>query len=149
MLRKIARLRRVCGRDARGPSNSLERCERESRWPVVLSCLRYGKTSPFFGRKAAWLVLVAIAVVAFAVVAAPVWIIQPFPAANGARCCSLLYVTSLVSLDNPPFVGVCSVPCRAALAGLALVEESVSRNRVHSFARLDLVRAAEPFRMDV
>ena len=36
------------------------------------------KTSPFFGRKAAWLALVAITVVAFAVVAMPVWIIQPF-----------------------------------------------------------------------
>ena len=36
------------------------------------------KPSPFLGRKAAWLALVVITVVAFAVVAAPVWIIQPF-----------------------------------------------------------------------
>ena len=37
-----------------------------------------GKPSPFLGRKAAWLALVVLTVIAFAVVAAPVWLIQPF-----------------------------------------------------------------------
>ncbi len=37
-----------------------------------------GNTSAFFGRKAAWLVLLVITLVALAIVAAPVWIIQPF-----------------------------------------------------------------------
>jgi thiol:disulfide interchange protein len=32
----------------------------------------------FFKRKAAWLILISIAVVAFAMVALPVWLIQPF-----------------------------------------------------------------------
>lgn len=36
------------------------------------------RTSKIFGRKSAWLGLVVITVVAFAIVAAPVWIIQPF-----------------------------------------------------------------------
>ena len=106
------------------------------------------KTSPFFGRKAAWLALVLITVVAFAVVAAPVYH-STVSASDGARSCNLLYLASLVSLDNGPFFGVCSVFCRAALAWLALVEESVSRDRVHPLVRLDLVRAAKSFRMDV
>ena len=37
-----------------------------------------GKNSPFFGRRTAWLALLIIALLAFAIVAAPVWIIQPF-----------------------------------------------------------------------
>jgi thiol:disulfide interchange protein len=37
-----------------------------------------GNTSPFFGRKIAWLALLGITLLAFAIVAAPVWIIQPF-----------------------------------------------------------------------
>ena len=35
-------------------------------------------TTPFLGRRAAWLLLIAITLVALAVVLAPVWIIQPF-----------------------------------------------------------------------
>lgn len=37
-----------------------------------------GNTTPFFGRKAAWLALLVLTLLAFAIVAAPVWIIQPF-----------------------------------------------------------------------
>ena len=37
-----------------------------------------GQNSFLFGRKAAWLALLVITVVAFAIVVAPVWIIQPF-----------------------------------------------------------------------
>ena len=36
------------------------------------------KRSSLLGRKAAWLVLLVITVVAFAIVVAPVWLIQPF-----------------------------------------------------------------------
>lgn len=37
-----------------------------------------GNTTPFFGRKAAWLTLLLIVLFALVIVAAPVWIIQPF-----------------------------------------------------------------------
>ena len=37
-----------------------------------------GNTTPFLGRKAAWLFLLVITLVGLAIVLAPVWIIQPF-----------------------------------------------------------------------
>ena len=69
--------------------------------------------------------------------------------ADRARRGDFLYVETLVSMDNTSFIGVCSVPRGAALAWFALVEESLSRNRFHSLAGLDLVRAPESFRVDV
>jgi uncharacterized BrkB/YihY/UPF0761 family membrane protein len=37
-----------------------------------------GNTTPFLGRKAAWVLLLVITLVALAIVIVPVWIIQPF-----------------------------------------------------------------------
>ena len=37
-----------------------------------------GDTSPFLGRKAAWMLLLVITLLGLAIVLAPVWIIQPF-----------------------------------------------------------------------
>ena len=68
---------------------------------------------------------------------------------NRAGRRSLLYDEALVAVDHDPFVGVRRVPGSAALAWFALVEEGVSRHRVYSVAGVDLVCAAEPFRVDV
>jgi hypothetical protein len=49
-----------------------------------------GNNLPFFGRKTSWLALVVITTIAFVVVAAPVWLIQPF-SPQTARGLSLSY----------------------------------------------------------
>ena len=69
--------------------------------------------------------------------------------ADCARGGNFLLVAPLVAAGNPPYFGLCFISGGAALARFALVEESISRNRFHSLNGLDLVRAAEPFRMDV
>jgi hypothetical protein len=65
-----------------------------------------GNTSLFFGRKAAWLALLVIVVVAFAIVAAPVWIIQPF-SPQTARGVEVSYTLRRWS----PWITVLSLAC--------------------------------------
>jgi len=69
-----------------------------------------GKTSPFFGRKAAWLALIVITVIAFAIVAAPVWIIQPFQPQT-ARGVAISYTLRRWS----PWITVLSLACAVFL----------------------------------
>jgi hypothetical protein len=65
-----------------------------------------GNTSSFFGRKAAWLALLVIVAVAFAIVAAPVWIIQPF-SPQTARGVEVSYTLRRWS----PWITVLSLAC--------------------------------------
>jgi hypothetical protein len=69
-----------------------------------------GKTSSFFGRKAAWLALVVITVIAFAIVAAPVWIIQPF-SPQTPRGVEVSYILRRWS----PWITVLSLACAVFL----------------------------------
>ncbi|HYU97210.1 MAG TPA: hypothetical protein VE977_00155, partial [Pyrinomonadaceae bacterium] len=68
------------------------------------------KPSPFFGRKTACLALVVITVVAFAVVAAPVWIIQPFQPQT-ARGVAVSYTLRRWS----PWITILSLACAVFL----------------------------------
>lgn len=65
-----------------------------------------GKTSRFFGRKASWLALLLITVIAFAIVAAPVWIIQPF-SPQTARGVAVSYTMRRWS----PLITILSLAC--------------------------------------
>ena len=69
-----------------------------------------GKT-PLFGRKAAWLALLVITVVAFVVVAAPVWLIQPF-SPQTARGVEISYTLKRWS----PWITLLSLGCAVFLA---------------------------------
>jgi len=68
------------------------------------------KTSPFLGRKASWLALVVITVIAFAIVAAPVWLIQPF-SPQTARGVSVSYTLRRWS----PLITALSLACAVFL----------------------------------
>ena len=68
------------------------------------------KPSSFFGRKAAWLVLLVITVVAFAIVVAPVWLIQPF-APQTSRGVEVSYVLRRWS----PWITLLSLGCAVFL----------------------------------
>ena len=70
-----------------------------------------GKT--FFGRKTAWFALVGITVVAFAIVAVPVWLIQPF-SPQTTRGVALSYTLRRWS----PYITILSLAC----AGFLLVQ---------------------------
>jgi len=106
-------------------------------------------TRLFPGRKAAWLVLLVITAIAICGCRRAGMAHSTVRAANRAWRGNLVCVASVVAVDNAALIGVCGVPCGAALAEFALVEESGSRNRFHPSTGLDLVREAESFRMDV
>jgi thiol:disulfide interchange protein len=63
-------------------------------------------TSKIFGRKSAWLALLVITVIAFAVVAVPVWIIQPF-SPQTARGVAVSYAMRRWS----PWITILSLAC--------------------------------------
>jgi hypothetical protein len=65
-----------------------------------------GSTTYVFGRKTAWLALLAITLIAFAIVAAPVWIIQPF-SPQTARGVALSYTLRRWS----PWITFLSLAC--------------------------------------
>lgn len=69
-----------------------------------------GNTNPILGRKAAWLALLVITVIAVAIVAAPVWIIQPFQPQT-ARGVALSYTLRRWS----PLITVLSLACAVFL----------------------------------
>ena len=67
-------------------------------------------SNPLFGRKAAWLALVVITVIAFAIVVAPVWIIQPF-SPQTARGVAVSYTMRRWS----PWITILSLACAVFL----------------------------------
>ena len=107
------------------------------------------KTSRFFGRKSAWLALLVIIAIAVAIVVAPVWIIQPF-SPQTARGVAVSYAMRRWS----PLITILSVLCAVFLVahlwrGSRWWKKAILVIVFIPLFAVDLVRAAEPFRVDV